>query len=189
MSDSVTTRAEDSGDDQPQFIEDMKFRWSEHAIEDYVVLVVFWCLSIVIFAQFFSRYILNDSIAWTEEIARYLLITVGFLGSSMAVRKNVHIQVEFFYRYLPLPLGRGMSTMVDLVRVVFYGYATYLTTKIIPIMSNQRMTSVDFPMSVLYMVVFVGFAIMTLRALQVTWRHWSQGFSLLDEKCRTRVTT
>ena len=45
---------------------------------------------------------MNDSLAWTEEIARYLLISTGFIGSIMAVRKNTHIMVEFLYRYIPV---------------------------------------------------------------------------------------
>ena len=73
------------------FIEDVDFEYNEYGIEDYAVLAVFWLLAGVVFAQFFSRYIMNDSIAWTQEISRYLLVAVGFLGGSIAVRKNSHI--------------------------------------------------------------------------------------------------
>jgi TRAP-type transport system small permease protein len=48
--------------------------------------------------------------AWTEEIARYLLIgTVVFVGASIGVAKNNHIQVDFLYRYLPGAVGRVLS--------------------------------------------------------------------------------
>jgi len=74
-------------------------------LEDYLVLIVFWALAGVVFAQFFSRYVLNSSITWTGEIARYLPICVGFAGSIMAVRKNSHIFVEVFYRFMPRRLA------------------------------------------------------------------------------------
>jgi TRAP-type C4-dicarboxylate transport system permease small subunit len=41
---------------------------------------------------------MNDSAAWTEEIARYLLICVVFIGMAAAVRTNTNIHVDFFYR-------------------------------------------------------------------------------------------
>ena len=86
------------------------------------MLAVFWGLAIVVFLQFFTRYVLNSSLGWTEEIARYLLIVVTFLGSAMAVRKRSHIAVEFCYRYFS-PAGRHrLALAVDLVCLAFYGY-------------------------------------------------------------------
>src|SRR5918993_315085 len=55
--------------------------------EDSIVFVIFWVLFGVVFLQFYTRYVLNDSLGWTEEIARYLLIGVTFVGSMMAMRK------------------------------------------------------------------------------------------------------
>ena len=39
----------------------------------------------------------------TEEIARYLLIATVFTGATIGVIKNNHIQVDFFYRFMPSP--------------------------------------------------------------------------------------
>ncbi len=141
---------------------------------------MFWALALVVFYQFFTRYVLADSAAWTEEIARYFLIVVTFLGGSMAVRRNTHIHVEFLYRYLPAAAGRVMSTLVDVVRVAFFAYATWLSFELVPKMHNLRMTVVDFPMSYVYGFVAAGFVLMTIRSLQVTVRHWRRGWSSLE---------
>ena len=55
----------------------------EHHPEDWLVFVLFWALAFIVFLQFFTRYILNDSLAWTEEIARYGLMWVVFIGGAM----------------------------------------------------------------------------------------------------------
>ena len=153
---------------------------SDYRWEDWVTLVVFWLLAADVFYQFFTRYVLEDSAAWTEEIARYLLIVVTFVGASMAVRRNTHIHVEFLYRYLPPAACRVLSTMVDVVRIAFLGYATYLTALLIPKMQVLKMTVIDFPMSYVYGAVGFGFAMMTFRAVQVAIVHWRQGWSVLE---------
>ena len=153
-----------------------QFHFRDYAIEDYLVLVVFWMLAGVVFAQFFSRYVLNASIVWTEEIARYLLIATGFMGSVMAVRKRNHIYVEVFYRYLPRVVGRVMSTMVDIIKVIFFGIGAYLSIRIMPVMREQSMASLPLPMSYVYWPVLVGFVIMTIRSVQIAWEHLGNGY-------------
>ena len=87
---------------------------SPYAIEDWLTLVIFWIMALCVFLQFFTRYVLNDSYAWTEEIATYCLIGVVFLGSSMCVRLSRHIQVDLLFRYLPHLAARALSTVIDL---------------------------------------------------------------------------
>ncbi len=151
------------------------YRW-----EDWLTLAIFWVLAYTVFYQFFTRYVLSDSAAWTEEIARYLLIAVTFLGGSMAVRRNTHIHVEFVYRYLSPGVGRALSTFVDLIRFLFLAYATWLSIELVPKMHNLGMTVVDLPMSYVYAVVALGFGMMAFRAAQVSLVHWKQGWSSLE---------
>src|SRR5207245_6634703 len=93
---------------------------SHYTLEAWISLAFFWILAVDIFYQFFTRYVLNDSASWTEEIARYFLICVVFIGLAASVRTNRHIHVDFFYRLLPKAACRVTSTLVDVVRIVFF---------------------------------------------------------------------
>src|SRR4051812_13928555 len=53
-----------------------------YRLEDWLALALFWMLGLIVFYQFFTRYALNDSAAWTEEIARYFLIGIVFIGAA-----------------------------------------------------------------------------------------------------------
>ena len=180
MNQTAAGRDEPRFDDAGLHAEDAPIDLSVYKWEDWITLAVFWLLAYTVFYQFFTRYVLDDSAAWTEEIARYLLIVVTFLGGSMAVRKNTHIHVEFLYRYLPAAIGRALSTLVDLVRFGFLAYATWLSIDLVPRMHNLGMTVVDLPMSYVYGFVAAGFAMMTFRSAQVTVRHWKRGWSSLE---------
>jgi TRAP-type transport system small permease protein len=153
---------------------------SHYTFEAWVAFVLFWVLAVTIFYQFFTRYVLNDSAAWTEEIARYLLIGMVFVGTSAMVRMQRHIHVDFLYRLLPARVGRALSTIVDAVRILFFAYATVLTGQMMTKMTNYKMTIVDLPMNVVYAVCLFGFACSTIRAVQVAVEHWRQGYSVLE---------
>src|SRR3954451_4462393 len=95
---------------------------SHYLTEDWLSLAFFWLLGANVFYQFFTRYALNDSAAWTEEIARYLLICTVFIAIAALVRDDRHIHVDLIYRYLPRAVGRALSMLVDVVRIVFFAY-------------------------------------------------------------------
>jgi len=151
-----------------------------YAFEDWVALVIFWVMALAVFLQFFTRYVLNDSYAWTEEIATYCLIGVVFIGASMCVRLSRHIQVDLIYRYLPHLVARALSTAIDLIRIVFFGYAIKLVWVYIQIIGEESMTTINFPKNYVYYAVLLGFALMFVRSVQVALQHWRQGYSILE---------
>lgn len=176
-------------DDMPRVMgDDGQFHAQDEAVdlsgtppEAWVAVTFFWILGLTVFYQFFTRYVLNDSASWTEEIARYLLIATVFTGATIGVIKNNHIQVDFFYRYMPAGLARLMSTLVDLLRVAFFAAAAVFTLMLmLRLGGNTRMTMVDLPMNWVYGVVMVSFAAMAVRSVQVAWIHHRRGYSALE---------
>jgi TRAP-type C4-dicarboxylate transport system permease small subunit len=149
-------------------------------IEAWAALLFFWALGLTVFYQFFTRYVLNDSAAWTEEIARYLLIATVFVGATIGVAKNNHIQVDFFFRFMPPWLSRGMALLADVLRIAFLGAAVLLTGQMMARMENYKMTIVDLPMNLVYGACLAGFAAMFVRALWVMRIHWRRGYSVLE---------
>ncbi len=170
-----------------EFPEDEPVDLSDIQWDDAPVLVVFWALAAVVFLQFFTRYVLNDSLGWTEEIARFLLIAVTFIGSIMAVRKGSHIAVEILYRWMPRPLRRVLQSIVDVVSVVFYGALTWFTYQLSG-RTYQKMVSIDVPKSWVYYGVTACFALMTMYAVGVAFRHIRTGTSRLVDPERHAAT-
>jgi TRAP-type C4-dicarboxylate transport system permease small subunit len=148
--------------------------------EDWLSLVIFWLMCACVFAQFFTRYVLNNSLAWTEEIAIYCLVSVVFLGSVMCVRQSRHIQVDFLYRYLSPGMGRLFATFVDLVRIVVFSYLAWLVWRYSSIISDETMTTINFPKYPVFMVVFAAFVMMALRSVHVAYQNIRRGYSVLE---------
>ncbi len=168
------------GDDGQFHAVDDEVSFAQTPLEAWVALAFFWALGLTVFYQFFTRYVLNDSAAWTEEIARYLLIATVFTGAAIGVAKNNHIQVDFFYRFMPRWLSRPMGLLVDVLRIGFFGSATFLTWQMMDKLGSYKMTIIDLPMNIVYAVVMAGFAAMSLRAIWVLRIHLQRGYCVLE---------
>ena len=153
---------------------------SGYAFEDWLALGLFWAMCLAVFVQFFTRYVLNDSFAWTEEIASNLNVALVFIGSAMCVRLSRHIQVDFLYRYLPPRAGRLLATGVDIVRVAFFAYGAVLIWRFMDIVADEQMTTIALPKNLAYAFVFAGFVLMFFRSLMVAVANWRRGYSVLE---------
>jgi len=133
-------------------------RWS-----DALVFTIFWILFGVVFLQFFTRYILNNSLGWTEEIARYLLILVTFVGSVTAMRKGSHIAVEALLTFLPPTAKHWTLVVVDGLVALFCGAMTWYAYQL-GALAPGYMVSIDIPKGYMYWAVSAALAGVTVYA-------------------------
>ena len=66
------------------------------ALEDGLAVLTMAALCLITFANVVVRYFTDESIAWTEEIAVFLMIVVTLAGGSAAVARDRHIKIEYF---------------------------------------------------------------------------------------------
>jgi TRAP-type C4-dicarboxylate transport system permease small subunit len=145
--------------------------------EDWIAMIIFWSLAFIVFLQFFTRYVLNDSLAWTEEIARYGLMWVTFIGGIMVTRRGTHIAVELMSNLMkPGPARVALLIFIDLVKLLFLALLAYFSLTITERMDSQRMTVFDVPMSYVYAGVAVGCIGMFVRQAQNVWRNYKIGW-------------
>jgi TRAP-type C4-dicarboxylate transport system permease small subunit len=74
-----------------------------------------------------------------------------------------------------------MATFVDVVRIGFFAYGTWLMYKYASLIPDEMMTTIDLPKSIVFNAVVLAFALMTLRALHVAWQNWRRGYSVLEK--------
>ena len=168
------------GDDGEFHAADEVVDLSGTPFEGWVSLAIFWSLGGVVFYQFITRYVFNNSASWTEEIARYLLIGTVFVGASIGVAKNNHIQVDLLYRWLPVGVARALALAVDVMRIAFFGAMVVLTVQMMLKMENYQMTIIDLPMNIVYSVCLFGLAMMAIRSVWVMKVHVQRGYSVLE---------
>jgi len=73
-------------------------------IHKYIEIAGIGCLAVmavITFMQVILRYVFNKPLPWPEELARYLLIWMTFLGTVVLVKKDLHVKVVYFSMLLP----------------------------------------------------------------------------------------
>lgn len=78
---------------------DSPFRKAINAIEVWVSVFAMLLLILVVSIQVFCRYVLQDSLAWTEELARYLVIWSVLFGCSFAMRTDSHLELSILSNF------------------------------------------------------------------------------------------
>ncbi len=61
-----------------------------------LVIIVVGVLVMDVLWQVFTRYVLNDSSEWTEELATFLMIWVSLLGAAVALNRGAHLGIDYF---------------------------------------------------------------------------------------------
>ena len=65
-----------------------------------VIIGMMGVMAVVIIAQVYMRYVAKSPFPWSEELARFLMAWIAFLGAGMGIRIGSHVGVELFVRKL-----------------------------------------------------------------------------------------
>ena len=86
-----------------------------------IIGVLLALMVIIVFSNVVARYFLNASLAWSEEISRFMLIWLVFLGSVLAYIKNEHLGLDILIIYLPNKISRLVLVLANLLVIVAIG--------------------------------------------------------------------
>lgn len=86
----------------------------------YVLILILATIVVSVFCQVVFRFLINQPLAWTEELARYSLVWLTFLGAAYAASLKGHVSIDFFVKKLPLILQKGLMMIVTVVCFYFF---------------------------------------------------------------------
>lgn len=115
-------------------------------------------LAVLGFAQVIARYIFNEPLVWSEEVVRYALIWIVFLGSGNVVRKGQLAAVEFVSHAVSPTLGRLIVGVAAVVSMAFWAILLVYGIVIVDSVEGMRSGAMEMPMSLVYLAVPVGAA-------------------------------
>lgn len=140
-------------------------------------------MSSMVFAQVVMRYAFKAPMSWSDEIAVYCMIWSVYLSASWAVRERAHIRVLNLVRSFPKPLSLWLVYFSDFVWFIASVFIMWQGVLLELSLWKQRFESpvLAIDQKWPYLVVAVGFGLMTLRLIQVYYRWFKYGEPLVPE--------
>lgn len=92
--------------------------WLTKVTEAAIVIMIFG-LTVIIALSVFLRYAIGYTIFFADEVARYLLVWIVFIASSLAIRTGAHVGVEIFQRLVPPGTRKAMIYASNILLFLF----------------------------------------------------------------------
>jgi len=122
-------------------------------------------MAMIVAAQVFARYVLNHSIFWSEELARFLLVWLTFLGASMAYRRQAHASIDVVFLRLPPGLRRAAILAVHLYTLFFSVVMVYSGAQFAHFVRQQISPALYLPKWIPHGIIPLSGAVWALHAL------------------------
>ena len=119
-------------------------------------------------AQVFMRYVVNSSLAWSEELSRYSFVWSGFFAIGYAYRKGSSLRIDAFVTILPKKVQKFLGLFNDVLGIILFVILLRASGNVIVEMSatGQVSSAMRMPIQGLYMAPIVGFIIAIYRLIQ-----------------------
>lgn len=131
------------------------------------MIVILSAMSVIVFTNVTSRYLTSFSIVWADEVARYLMIWLTFLGSGMALRFGGHVAITNLMDAIPTRAQQVLRAGIALLLLAFFMLMIWIGWSLAARVQFQLTPATRIPFSYVYAAIPVGFALMAIHLLLI----------------------
>jgi TRAP-type C4-dicarboxylate transport system permease small subunit len=123
-------------------------------------------MAVAVTAQVIWRYFLGNPIIWAEELARYALVWMTFIGAAVALRSGQLAAMDLVVTRFPPGAQRWINVFVSLVNCVLLAFLLYCSINLVgmPSVVAQKSPAMRVPMSYVYMALPIGMGLLLLQS-------------------------
>ncbi|MGJ9383128.1 TRAP transporter small permease [Salipaludibacillus sp. CF4.18] len=137
-------------------------------IVENLTCTLFVVMVLLVFLQIVSRVLFSSSFAWTEELARYLMIWITFLGASVGFQYSSHISVEYFINKFKPRYAKWMQVTASTACLIFLSVLLIKGIDIIDRSMIQKSASLRIPIGFIYYIMPISAILMAINIIDIT---------------------
>lgn len=141
-------------------------------LEEILIGSLILVASLILFVNVVARYVFNLGLPWAEELVRYQIVWMVFVGASVAARQGIHIGVDILVKMAPSSVAKLITLAINAIAVAFCGvlvfYGAELTMQAKEF--GQVSAALQVPIWVVQLAIPVGSALMGFRFAQHFYR-------------------
>lgn len=150
-------------------------------VNRWAVIVLLAAMAMMVFANVALRFLSDHSILWVEEVSRYLMIWLTFLGSGVVLRYGAHIGIDTLQEKLPRQAPAIRATIFVLM-LAFFAAMVWLGGRYAMLTWGQTTPVLQIPIGAVYLAMPVGFALMIVHLLLMAPAYVRQKHFLSDDE-------
>lgn len=126
-------------------------------------------ISLMIFINVICRYFFGFTLIWAEELSRYIVVWITFIGVGACTRYGEHITIDVFVKKLPPILKKILFYFIQTITIIAALVITYIGMKSTQtlFLSGNRSATTGFPIWLIYISVPLGFSLLTYHCLRI----------------------
>ncbi|CAM5280845.1 TRAP-type C4-dicarboxylate transport system permease small subunit [Aquamicrobium terrae] len=137
------------------------------AANRWAMILALAAMSVIVFANVVLRYLTNYSLVWAEEVARYLMIWMTFLGAGLVLRFGGHVAVDNLHHVLPPRAARLLRVGLAALLLAFFAAMAWEGVLYMKAARYQTTPATGISFSYVYAVFPIGFALLIVHSLLV----------------------
>ena len=128
-----------------------------------IIAILIAAMALIVIANVFSRYVLNFSLKWSAEAARYCMVWAAFLGAVVLVHSGEHLAVDILERFLTGVPQKILRVIIILGSTIFFIIQTFYGFVLVHLTRGQVASSLRvLPMNVVYAIIPISGLLMIL---------------------------
>ncbi|WP_313530811.1 TRAP transporter small permease [Anaerotignum sp.] len=141
-------------------------------LEEFFIIPLMFLMSIIIFIQVIMRYAFQNSLVWSEELARYMFVWLVYFAVSYTARREKHIRIDAAINIYPKKLRPYIEILSEIIVLAFSAFiaVTAITVFQKITWSGQLSPAMRLPMQFVYLAPLVGFVLTSVRQIQCVIR-------------------
>jgi len=144
----------------------------------FVVGALMLGMTLLVFANVVLRYLFGVSLPWVEEVTRYTMIWICYLGAGLALRAGTHVAVEVVQEALPKPLATAVRSCIALAILAFVGSLAWYGVAYAQFAIRQTSPVLGLSLGMIYLAVPIGCTLLGLHLLIGLRRYVLKDFDL-----------
>lgn len=123
-------------------------------------------MTVIVTLQVFFRYFLGNPIFWAEELARYSLVWMTFIGAAVGLRAGMLACMDLLVAQFSPPVRKWFAVLVIALNCALLGFLFYYSIELVglPSLTSQKSPAMKLPMSYVYAAMPIGLALMLLQS-------------------------
>ena len=130
----------------------------------WALIVILAAMAIMVFANVALRFTTDHSILWVEEVSRYLMIWLTFLGSGLVLRYGAHIGIDTLQERFP-GAAPAVRVIIFALLLGFFVAMVWLGVRYSILTWGQTTPVLEIPIGTVYLAMPIGFALMIVHLL------------------------